>query len=172
MKAWFHFGSGAGTRIWLVVASFATIIVASFAPNIARSQNVVWIKDGYNFPEHRLRGQTRAEADLEAGVSKFYVPICTFPSSDQREVRRYEIRKNLYSAANIIVMADLCNDVLPNASQQDAFVKGYNAVMDAAIAKRFGNGWKELIEKRVEVQLQKHPKGRLRANEINFETSY
>ena len=141
-----------------------------FAPAMTRSQGVVWVQDGYRLPEHRARGQARAEADIKRGLLKLYVPICTFPRADKKEIRRFEIRRAIMKASNITVMADLCNDILPDGVRQEAFVQGYNVTMDREFSRRLGRDWKALIERQVADQLRKHPKGTLRADDADFET--
>jgi hypothetical protein len=163
---------GAGTRLTMAAIFFTAALVAIQVSNVASAQGIVWVTDGYAVTAHRARGQASANADLKAGALKFYVSVCTFPKPRQRNIRMFEIRKALYGAANITVMADLCNDLIPNASQQEAYVAGYNAVMDLAIAKRLGQGWKLLLEKQVAEQLRKRPKGTLKAEDIAFETPY
>lgn len=155
-----------------MAAICAAVFFAAYHPGTVHSQNILWIKDFSDFSVYRLRGEAVAKQDLTAGLLKFYVSICTFPPGPPKEIRTYEIRKALYLASGITVMADLCNDMLPNAFQQDAFVKGYNSVMDEAITRRLGLGWKESLEKQVAVQLRKHSKGKLRARDIEFETPY
>lgn len=157
-----------------LAATYLAAVLVTFyhAPGIAASQNVIYVNDGFNTSAHRVRGETRAKADLNAGALKLYVPVCTFPSSDPTQVRRYEIRKALYGASGIKVMADLCNDLIPNASQQEAFVAGYNAVMELAIAKQLGQGWKKSIDQKVVVEFKRKPRGALRAGDIEFETAY
>lgn len=157
----------------LAAIYFAAVLVSCYhSPGIASSQNVLYVHDGINLPAHRLRGETRARADLKTGAVKLYVPVCTFPSEDRRPVRQYEIRKALYRDVGINVMADLCNDILPNASQQEAFVAGYNSVMDLHIAKQLGKGWEKSIDQQVRTELRRNPRGTLRAKDIEFETPY
>lgn len=158
----------------LAATYLAAVLVSCYhSPGIASSQNVIYIHDGINLPAHRSRGETRARADLETGAVKLYVPVCTFPSEDRRPaVRQYEIRKALYRNVGINVMADLCNDILPNASQQEAFVAGYNSVMDLHIVKQLGKGWKKSIDQQVRFELRRNPRGTLRAEDIEFETPY
>lgn len=150
----------------------AMLVVLLSSPAISHSQGIVWVHDGQDLPQHRLRGQVRAETDLKAGVSKLYVSVCTFPMPDKKHIRSYEIRKALYKAVHVLVMADLCNDLIPNASQQNAFVTGYNGVMEAAIGKRLGPAWKAPIEKQVAMELRKHPEGTLQAGDIASDTPY
>jgi hypothetical protein len=87
-------------------------------------------------------------------------------------MRLYEIRKALYRASGITPMADLCNDIIPNGVQQEAFVDGYNSVMELAIAKRLGTDWKKAIDRQASAELKKHPRGTLRPADIEFETPY
>ncbi|SHH71951.1 hypothetical protein SAMN05428948_5099 [Massilia sp. CF038] len=90
----------------------------------------------------------------------------------QTEVRQFELRKAIYGASGIKVMADLCNDIVPNGEQQEAYVAGYNAVMDPAIAKRLGQTWKISLEKQVREEFKRKPQGTLRAADITFEAPY
>jgi len=138
----------------------------------AQAHTVVWVHDGRNLPEHRSRGQSAAASDLKAGSLKFYLPVCTFPVPEDGHIRAYEIRKALYRASGITAMDDLCNDVIPNASQQEAYVSAYNAVMNAAIVKKLGRHWKETIDQQVALQLRAHPKGKLQARDIVSDTPY
>jgi hypothetical protein len=172
MRKQFQYLSNAGTRITAATACLFAALLALHAPSEVHSQNIIWVHDGINLPAHRLRGQSFAEEHLKAGVLKFYVSVCTFPAADKKKIRRYEIRKTLYAASGVIVMANLCNDILPNASQQEAFVAGYNARMDMKIGQELGREWKEVIEKQVEIQRRRHPKGTLQAGDIESETPY
>ncbi len=147
-------------------------LLIAFVSFPAVAQNVIYVHDGINLPAHRARGQLRAETDLKAGLEKFYVPVCTFPAADKRQIRAFEIRKALYQTSKVIMMADMCNDIVPSGSQQQAYVDGYNAVMEPAIGKRLGHEWRAVIEKQVSAVLRKHPKGNLRAGDIQFETPY
>ena len=154
------------------VLTLGIVAIVMSVASAALAQNVIWVHDGQNLPEHRLRGQARAQADVKAGSEKYYVSVCTFPMADKKLIRSYEIRRELYKESRIVVMANLCNDIIPNAFQQDAFVAGYNSVMDPVIGQRLGHGWKAGIEKLVRAQLRKHPKGTLQADDIEFETPY
>jgi hypothetical protein len=155
-------------QVALLMAALVTVSV----PGGVRAQGVVYVHDGKNLPQHRVRGQAYAERDLKAGKTKFYVQICTFPPPERKEIRSFEIRQALYKASGITVMADLCNDIVPNGLQQSAFVEGYNAVMGAAITKRMGTAWQDGLEKQVLAELKKHPSGKLKASDIDFETPY
>lgn len=121
------------------------VMAVLFAPTMTRSQSVLWVQDGYRLPEYRARGQARAEADIKLGRLKLYVPICTFPRADQKEIRRFEIRRALLKASNITVIADLCNDILPEGVRQEAFVEGYNVIMNREFRRRLGPDWKAAI---------------------------
>jgi hypothetical protein len=165
--------------IWRVVMVMIAIAIAiaigltsTHTPGVDRAQNIVWIKDMRDLPGHQLRGEALAKRDLKAGQLNFYISICTFPAAFPETIRAYEIRQSLYRSSGITVKANLCNDVIPNAVQQEAFVAGYNAVMGMAIATQLGAGWEESLEKQVSVQQRKHPKGKLRAQDIDFETPY
>jgi len=155
------------------VTYFAAVLLSCcHAPGIAASQTVVYVHDGLNLAGHRLRGETLAKADLKAGTLKVYVPVCTFPLSARTHVRQYEIRKALYGTSGIKVMADLCNDIVPNGSQQEAFVAGYNSVMDLAITSKLGPEWKKSVDRQVRAELKRNPRGTLQAKDITSETPY
>lgn len=154
-------------------AAYACAIVLGFHWHTpARSQGIIWLHDVRNLSEHRLRGQSTAQQDLKSGTLKFYLPVCTFPAAGQQAIRRFEIQKSLYKAAGITVLADLCNDLILESARQEAFVAGYNAVMDKAIAAKLGLAWKETLEQQVRSQQRKHPLGSLRAEDIGFDTPY
>ena len=173
MKMQFSDARRPALDVALAATCLAAVLVSSYhSPGIASSQNVIYVHDGINLPAHRLRGETRARADLKTGAVKLYVPVCTFPPADPRPVRQFEIRKALYRDVGINVMADLCNDILPNASQQEAFVAGYNSVMGLHIVKQLGKGWKESIDQQLKVEIRRNPRGTLRAEDIEFETPY
>lgn len=160
-------------RLNMRTVHYPGIVVAFLSvPAATCAQSFVWVHDGRNLPEHHARGQARAMEDLNSGVLKLYVPICTSPRAEKKQVRSYEIRKALYQTSRVTVMANLCNDIMPNASQQEAYVTGYNAVMDPVIVKRFGRDWKEKIEKQVVILQRKQPAGTLQAKDIAFETPY
>jgi hypothetical protein len=172
MRKQFQYYYSACTRMRAAAAFLFAAFLALHAAGEVHAQNIIWVHDGVNLPAHRLRGQALAEEHLKAGVLKFYVSVCTFRRPDKKYIRSYEIRKSLYRASGVIVMANLCNDIIPNASQQEAFVAGYNARMDLKIGKKLGREWKEVIEKQVEIQRRRHPKGTLQAGDIEFETPY
>ena len=96
-----------------------------------------------------------------------HVPLCR-----RKEIRRVEIRKALLKASGVAALVDRCNDILPDATRQAAFVEGYNAVMAPAIAAALGSDWQTRIEKQVETQRRRHPKGKLRASDIASDTPY
>ena len=63
-------------------------------------------------------------------------------------------------------IANLCNDIVLNGVQQEAFVVGYNSVMDAAIVKLLGREWKKTMNRKVSIELKKNPHGALRGKDI------
>lgn len=153
-------------------AYVCAIVLGFYMHTPVCSQGVVWLHDVRNLPEHRLRGESAARQDLKSGALKFYLPVCTFPAAGQQGIRRFEIQKTRYRASGIIVMADLCNDLILESARQAAFVAGYNAVMDTAIADKLGPAWKETLEQQVRSQHRKHPLGRLQREDIGFDTPY
>lgn len=157
---------------WLTAAYAWAIVLGFQVPAPARSQGVLWLHDVRNLPEHRLRGQSTAQQDLKSGTLKFYLPVCTFPAAEQQAIRRFEIQKSVYRAAGVTVLADLCNDLILSSARQEAFVAGYNAVMDKAIAAKLGLAWKETLEQQVRSQQRKHPLGSLKADDIGFDTPH
>lgn len=164
--------SKAPRRIAFAVTSLTVALLCFPIAGFASAHGVVWVYDAAGPSRHRLRGKAFAEAHLHTGRLNLYVPICTFTKPDPKDIRRYEIRKALYEASGVHVMANLCNDIMPNGSQQEAFVAGYNSVMEPAIERRPGLGWKKAIEKEVGAQLILRPKGKLRPEDIWFETPY
>ena len=157
-------------RVSLRLVAMSAAMVVLYAPAMTRSQGVVWVQDGYRLPEHRARGQARAEADIKLGRLKLYVPLCTFPRADKKAIRRFEIRRDLLKASNITVIADLCNDIVPDGVRQEAFVEGYNAIMNREFSRRLGPDWKAVVDRQVADQLRKHPQGALRAGDADVET--
>jgi hypothetical protein len=155
-----------GTKVAAACQIAAAIGILAMAP--AHAQNIVWVHDGND--TDRTRGQATAQADLRAGIKKFYFPVCAFPVADHNEIRRFEIRRTLLKASGIAALVDRCNDVLPDATRQTAFVEGYNAVMNPAIAATLGSDWRARIETQAETQRRRHPKGELRAGDIESET--
>jgi hypothetical protein len=159
-----------GTKLAAAFLIVSGVGMLALAP--AYAQHVVWVHDGNDASAHRTRGQATAHANLKAGTKKFYFPVCTFPVADRTEIRRFEIRKALLHAAGIAALADRCNDIVPDATRQAAFVEGYNAVMAPAIAATLGPDWQASIEKKVETQRRQRPKGKLRSGDIDSDTSY
>ena len=158
----------------VMAAMYVTAVLLSccHVPGIAASQTVVYVHDGLHLAVHRSRGEMLAKADLKAGALKLYVPVCTFAPRNLTHVRQFEIRKALYGASGIKAMADLCNDIMPNSSQQEAFVAGYNLVMELAITNQLGEGWKKSFDRQGIAELKRNPRGTLKANDIMFETPY
>lgn len=150
----------------------AVLLSCGHVHGVAASETVVYVHDGLNLAAHRSRGEMLAKADLKAGTLKMYVPVCTFPPRNRTQVRKYEIRKTLYGASGIKVMADLCNDIVPNGAQQEAFVSGYNSVMDLAITNKLGLGWKQSFDRKISAELKRNPRARLQAEDITVETPY
>lgn len=160
-------------RPFLSAMCVAAVLLGSYhAPGIAASPTVVYVHVGLDLAAHRSKGEMLAKADLKAGSLKMYVPVCTFALENRTHIREYEIRKALYGASGVKVMADLCNDIAPNGSQQEAFVAGYNSVMDSAIADKLGRGWKESVDRQVSAELKRKPRGMLRAEDIASEAPY
>lgn len=153
-------------------AGLLAAITACLVSATVHAQTVVWVHDGRNLPVYRARGHAAAQTDLKAGNLKFYLPVCTFPAADDDAIRAYGIRKALYKAAGVTAMADVCNDLVPDAAQQEAFVAGYNAVMHAAIVKKLGSAWQASIDKQVKVQLRKRPAGTFQARDSGFDPPY
>lgn len=165
---------GRRTTSQALAAAYVAAVVLSccHVPGIAASETVVYLHNGLNLAAHRSRGEMLAKADLKAGTLKVYVPVCTFAPKYRVQVRQFEIRKTLYGASGIKAMADLCNDIVPNGSQQEAFVAGYNSVMDLAITNKLGRGWGKSFNRRVSAELKRNPRGTLQAEDIRFETPY